>query len=247
MHFSHIPATWKVFDISARYITLAPREHRTPFSAKLSSNGSFELALEDIGDYQVQLQLGDPLYLRSVRLNGQEIAGRYFNLAPGTSNRLEVEVSGDAGHVKASVEPDSSLPRPEPPLRESCGRPALPEYQMVLFPDPLFSAEDNSTSGSEPRLITAYGGAEPTLQTGAVPPGRYRALAGQQIWKAVVPLQRSVLSDDDRKRWSELAALGQPLTLKPGETLEIVLPDRTLDIARLAAASEVPLESGLLW
>jgi hypothetical protein len=249
VHFEHIPAEWKAFEVSAQHITLIPRTYQAPFSAKLSSDGSFSIDPEDPGDNEVQIgQLRD-LYIRSVRLDGHEIRGRYFHLSPNQSAHLEVEVSGDSGQVDASVTPDPSLPLPEPPVRESCGSSAWPEYQLILFPDPLFIAEGERASSVEPRVFFGYrvGSAEhPTLQIRAVPPGHYRALAAEHLSKGLAFGRRGDLNDDQRKLWGALAALGRPLTVQAGEKLEIVLPDRTVDVARLAASFSVPLESSLL-
>jgi hypothetical protein len=43
---------------------LVPRTYEQPFSAKLSANGSFSIGPEDIGNYEVNLQLSPPFYIR---------------------------------------------------------------------------------------------------------------------------------------------------------------------------------------
>ena len=54
------------------------------------------------------------------------------------------------------------------------------------------------------------------------------------------------LGDDDRMLWSALAALGQPVTVCAEARVEIVLPDKTIGVVRLAARLGVPLDSALL-
>jgi len=55
----------------------------------------------------------------------------------------------------------------------------------------------------------------------------------------------SNLSADDRALWSALAALGEPVTMEAGGTVDLALPDKTVDAARVAAKLGVTLERGL--
>jgi hypothetical protein len=52
--------------------------------------------------------------------------------------------------------------------------------------------------------------------------------------------------EDERRLWNAVAALGEPVTIQVGARIDIVLPDKTVDVANLAARQGVRLESGLL-
>ncbi len=257
VHFNHLPEQWNNnFEMDHQSITLVPREYRAPFSAILSKDGSFRIGVEDPGDYEVSFNLRGPLYIQSIRLDGREIKSRYLHIAATSSAKLEVEVSGNSGQVNARVIPDPSLPLAEPPVQETCSNTAWPQYQVVLFPDPLFPSpptgqEPDSTSAL-PRLLRAerYGdAADPDLQVQAVPPGHYRALAVQTPGIASSPFgRRDAHGNFEQKLWIALAALGDPITVHPGDKLEISLPDRTIAVERIAAKQAVPLNSSLfVW
>jgi hypothetical protein len=53
------------------------------------------------------------------------------------------------------------------------------------------------------------------------------------------------LSANDRALWSAPAALGEPVTVQAGGTVDLALPDKTVDAARVAAKLGVSLERGL--
>jgi hypothetical protein len=244
VHFNHVPEAWaKNFDIAQQKIMLVPREYRQPFSANLSADGSFRIASEDAGDYEVNLNLHVPLlYIQSVRLDGREIEGRYFYLNAATAAKLDIEVRDDSGQVNARIEPDESLPMAEPPVIGTCSKSSWPQYMVVLFPDPM------PTSRVQARLLlgSAFGG-DPKVQIPAVPPGRYRALAmqleEQTIWW---PNERHEdLTDFRQKLWSALVALAEPVTVSASGTVELTLPDRTIDVDRIAAKIDAPLDRGL--
>jgi hypothetical protein len=256
VHFTDVPKEWKNhFDVGQQKITLVPREYRAPFSAMLAADGSFSIGPEDVGDYEVHLDLRAPLYIQSVKLDGREIKGRYFHLATAASAKLEVQVSGDSGQVNARVLPDPSLPMAEPSVSETCSKSAYPEPAVVLFPDPMFAQE---IANAEPELdftaqlrlfrSTAFADRNnPTLQILAVPPGHYRALAIQGPGIMGSPFGRpNAHSKVMQKLWNELAALGEPVTVQSGVPLELTLRDKTIDANRAAAKMGVPLERGLL-
>jgi hypothetical protein len=247
VHFNHLPEVWqKNFDVGQQRIRLIPHGHRAPFSAKLSADGSFSFKSEDGGDYEVDLDLRAPLYIQSVRLGGREITGRYFHLSAGSSATLEIEVSGDSGKVNARVIPDSSLPMAEPPARETCSKSVWPEYDLVLFPDPLFAFVADSDSPSEPKIIRGRTYSNTPALTGlVVPPGRYRALVAEHLTSDFLRRGSDHLSADDRALWSTLTALGEPVTVQAGGTVDLALPDKTVDAARVAAKLGLSLERGL--
>jgi hypothetical protein len=254
VHFSHLPEAWNsTFDVAQQRITLIPREYRQPFSTKLSADGSFNIGPEDEGDYEVDLGLRAPLYIQSVRIDGREINGRFFHLSAGASAKLEIEVSGQSGQVNAKIVPDGSLPMAEPSMFETCRKSAYPQYGVVLFPDPLFvrpiaDQEPNSAPNIQPRLLrSTAGGDDPMLQTlQAVPPGHYRALAVQGPSNVGSEFgNRADFPDLDQKLWNALEALGVPVTVQASGTVQLALPDKTVDAERVAAKLGLSLERGL--
>ena len=256
VHFTHLPEQWKNhFDTAQQRITLVPREYRAPFSATLSKEGSFSIGPEDVGDYEVNLDLRAPLYIRSVKLDGREIKRRYFHLAAAASAKLEVEVSGDSGQVNVRVLPDISLPMAEPSVTETCSKSKYPDPAVVLFPDPISAqaianAEPGLDFTAQLRLFrsTAFGDRNnPTLQILAVPPGHYRALAIQGLGLTGSPFGRpNDHSELMQKLRNELAALGEPVAVQSRGTRDLTLRDKTVDAYRVAAKLGVPLERGLV-
>jgi hypothetical protein len=249
VHFQQVPVEWKKFDVSSQYIMLVPRVHERPSGAKLASDGRFTIEAEDPGEYEVQIQqLSAPLYIRSVRLNGREVKGRYLRLQPNQTASLEVFVSGNSARFNASVEPDPSLPKPEPSVAENCGVSAWPDYQLVLIPDPLPSEEGEGKAPVQPRVFFGQraGNADnPTLMIWTLPPGHYRALVAEHLWSPFGP-PTNLSQAAQQRLWSALEALGQPVTVEPGSKLDMVLQDKTVDVARVAASLGVALDSSLL-
>jgi hypothetical protein len=143
----------------------------------------------------------------------------------------------------------------EPSLSETCSKSAYPEPAVVLFPDPMF---DGVIANPEPELDstvqlrlfrgTSFGDRNnPKLQILAVPPGKYRALAiqGPGIMSSSVgrPNDHSELT---QKLWNALAALRESVTVQAGGSLELTIPDKTMNADRVAAKLGVSLERGLL-
>lgn len=254
VHFNHVPEAWKNnFQVANQKVMLVPRQYSAPFSAQLSADGSFSIGPENVGDYEVNLDLRGPLYLQSVRLDGREIKGRYIHLSAETLPKLEIEVSGDSGQVNAHVVPDASLPAAEPSVDETCSKSAWPQYEVVLLPDPLFDRpiagqEPNAASVVQPRLLrSTRNGDEPANQLlQGVPPGHYRALALQAPGFLQSPFgRRDGDTGFEQKLWNALAALGKPVTVQAGGTVELALPDKIVDADRLAAKLGLSLDHGL--
>jgi len=84
------------------------------------------------------------------------------------------------------------------------------------------------------------------LKAQGVPPGRYRALALQPPGFLQSPFgRRAAGTRFEQKLWNALAALGEPVTVQAGGTVELALPDKTADADRLAAKPGMPLDHGL--
>jgi hypothetical protein len=255
VHFSHVPEEWKNnFAVANQTITLRPAVYSAPFSSKLAADGTFSIGPEDVGDYEVDLNLRGPLYLKSVRLGGREVQGRYLHFAAGASPKLEIEVSDDSAQVHAQVVPEAALPAAEPSVEETCSPGARPSYHVVLFPDPLFVRQDvqpepGSASVVQPRLYHGMqDGDDPSFQlVQGAPPGHYRVLALQGPGVlGYTPGSRAAPTDLEQSLWSALAALGEPITLEAGGNVKLMLLDKTVDADRLAAKLGIPLEHSLL-
>jgi hypothetical protein len=252
VRYSNLPESWKSFDLSSQHITLVPRTRQAPFSAKLSSDGTFSIDPEDPGEYEVELNHSGQLYVRSIRLNGHPVEGRYFRLSANAPAKLEVEVRGDGGKLNFSVTPDASLPAPEPSRNEVCFKTpptSWPNVEIILLPEPLFAADQEGTSSVEKRIFQAHGVHDDHRtwpQLTGVPPGHYRAIAGEHISSWAFRSNRSDLNEEERRRWEALAALGQPITVEAGSAQEITLPDRTVEVARLAAMMGLRLDAMFL-
>jgi hypothetical protein len=252
VRYSNLPESWKSFDLSSQRITLIPRTRQAPFSAKLSSDGSFSLDPEDPGEYEVELNHPGQLYVRSIRLNDHPVEGRYFRLSANATAKLEVEVRGDGGKLNFSVTPDASLPTPEPSRNEVCFKTpptSRTNVEIILLPDPLFAADKGDKFSVEKRIFQAYGVHDDHRtwqQLTAVPPGHYRAIAGEHIFSLAFRSNRSDLTAEERRRWEALAQLGQPITVEADSEQEITLPDRTAEVARLAGTMGLRLDAMFL-
>jgi hypothetical protein len=261
--FTDLPDSWKkTFDVTRQEIFLKPRNqdfNSPPPGAMLHADGSFVIDPVDIGDYEVQMQTLGQLHLVSVRVNGRETLGRYFHLLSGESVSMEVEVSFDAsklhiGQVTAHVVQDGSLPMPEPSVPETCGPYAWQQYSLVLLPDPQFAPLIignglDSASLAGPRQFAIMWGdrADPKFQI-SVPPGHYRALAAQTTGIVGSPFafgRAGEPTDSYQRLWNALAELGEPVRVQTGDSIEISLPDRSVDVERVAAKLGVPLGRGL--
>jgi len=219
VHLSNVPEPKASYGVSGGSISLGR------YYATISPDNRFKIESVEPGLYDIRLRLRHPLYIRSMRLDGQEVRGRYLRVPSARELSLEIEVSGDAGQVTASVVPDPSLPLAEPSLRGS------PHPDLILVPVPL-DLRRTERGWTEPILVHGWGV--------AVPPGRYRALLVEQ-WNGLIPYEAPRdLSDDERRLWMALAALGRPVKIEPGAKLEIALRDRTIDAVRVAAKLGVP-------
>jgi hypothetical protein len=251
VRFENLPAEWKEnFNVTSQMIVLVPNDYRAPFSGKLAADGSFTIDAEDPGDYEVELaQPGSQLYIRSLILDGHTIAGRYLHLRTGQAANLEVVVGGDAGHVLAEVAPDMSLPKPEPPVEEPCDRGPWPIHQLVLFPESFPAQTGDSDLSAQPIVFFGYRTGDdvhPQIGVDALPPGIYRALAAENLQHGMSFAPWNEVPVEELRHWSELAKLGEPITVKAGQKLEIALPDKTVDVARLAAQWGLRLDAGVM-
>lgn len=252
VRFENLPAEWKGnFAVTSQILLLIPNEYRAPLGGKLAADGTFTIDAGDPGDYEVTLaQPGSQLYVRSLFVDGHPIEGRHLRLQMGQTANLEVVIGGDAGHILAAVAPDLSLPKPEPPVEQPCDHQAWPAHQLILFPDPFPSLTADFDLLAQPTVFFGHPvrDDEDHIRIGvdALPPGTYRALAAENLQRGFslggwneVPLAELQL-------WSKLAALGEPITVRAGQKLDLTLPDKTVDVARLAAQWGLRLDVGVM-
>lgn len=75
----------------------------TPVFTPVQDDGTFRLRPRAT-IYELQLQLAMVgSYVKSIRLNDQEVDGRRIDLSSGAAAKIEIVVSPNAGHVLASV------------------------------------------------------------------------------------------------------------------------------------------------
>jgi hypothetical protein len=142
-----------------------------------------------------------------------------------------------------------SLPRPEPPVEEPCDRGPWPIHQLVLFPESFPAQTGDSDLSAQPIVFFGYRTGDdvhPQIGVDALPPGIYRALAAEGLQHGMSFAPWNEVPVEELRHWSELAKLGEPITVKAGQKLEIALPDKTVDVARLAAQWGLRLDAGVM-
>jgi len=253
VHFTDLPESWqKTFNKTTVWIRLVPQTDQPPSSAQLSSDESFRVGPVDAGEYEVGLQwdFNQQLYIRSIRLNGQPVEGRDIRLRPNQPAHLEIEINGKGNQLNFSVLPDASLPAPEPHLTEVCRSvsfSALEGMEVILLPDPLFTDGSNPASSIEKNVFRATrvsDGDRTWLQIRNVPPGKYRAIAAEHLFSVSFSGPNDI-SSEGRALMEALQMQGQPVTVEPNSTQEIAIPDKTIDVARLAAKMGLPIGTAL--
>jgi hypothetical protein len=236
--FAHIPEAWKKnFDVTRQPIQLRPSGWGRPHGATLDTDGNFKIEAVDEGEYRVEVDIRAPLYARSVRVNGHEVQGRSLHISHAETARIDVEMSDDAGRVRATVLEEPGLPRPEPSVGELCSTGVYPSYSLFLVPEAWLarshSVADTDNNDSQP-VLRANGGGSQGITLGLAPPGQYRAVILQNAnrFSSFFPEEET---PKIRAWWRDLADAGLRVTVAPGGTVELVVPDRTVFAARLAA------------
>jgi hypothetical protein len=242
--FAHVPEAWKKnFDVSRQRIQLRPHGWGRPDGATLDTDGNFKIEAVDEGKYRVEMDIRAPLYARSVRVNGHELQGGSFHISQGEMARIEVEMSDDAGQVHATVLEEPGLPLPEPSIGDLCSTGVYPSYSLFLVPEAWLarsrSVADTDNNDSQPVLRTNGGGSQ-GITLGLAPPGQYRAVILQNANRFSSFIQEEE-TPKIRDWWRDLAGAGLRVTVAPGRTVELVVPDRTVFAARLAARLGISL------
>ena len=187
--------------------------------------------------------MSSPLYIRSVRVNGQAPRGGYFHLYRGERASLEIEVSDDSGQVHASVVDEPGLPQAEPSVSEVCSNETYPSYALYLVPEARLTTKVQSgEAGTEPPpILQASGYGTPSITLRLVPPGKYRAVVLQNEGR--FPMFRQLAETPVIDAWwRELAAKGPAVFVGAGEKVEVAAPDETVFGARLAARLGIALD-----
>jgi hypothetical protein len=75
----------------------------------------------------------------------------------------------------------------------------------------------------------------PQIGVDALPPGHYRALAPEDLQRGLPFGTWEEIPTEELFHWNALAKLGEPIIVKSEEKLEVILPDKTVDVVRLAS------------
>ena len=245
VHIPHPPANWKDFKPSSLSLKLVPHRKNGSLSAPLSDKGDnlgeFVFVAADAGEYEIQIEAVDRfrtftnvLYVASVKLNGKEVNPRFFTMPKDGDVRLEVELSDEFASVRVQVLLDTSFALPVLPLNERCE--GTGHYGVALFPDPLVSSLIDDELKQMPQIFTAWSisdkcqtfmsytseNAYSTLQN--IPPGKYYAIAvGDRSLLSIAALIQGPITTEQRKLLNAFTSIAKPITLRPGENLEVKL------------------------
>lgn len=192
--------------------------------SRIAPDGSFNFPHLDPGTYHVKY-LSGPIG-KYVLQDGRPLNRAQIKVGAGRSIQIAIVSMGE-GEVEAYVEP--SLPAAGV-FRDEHGRPRIiPEQQVLLIPDPLPPIDFGIVTGS----VTASG----LIALTNVPPGRYRAVSGENVnlvWWSEHPAWR------DRTFVKAVAALGKPVEVKEGQKTKIRLQALTAELQVLMAKFRVP-------
>jgi len=196
-------------------------------NAKIDSEGNFSFQHLDVGTYRVELGLRGPLYVKSMVMDGQAVDGANIKLSSAQSSKLTIVVSGDGGEVDAQVLPS------EPPAEQyrdtTCRRGVNPRPTVFLIPD------RPTPDGAS--VLMGWLTNEGFVQKTGVPPGKYRAVAGENFHL----FGGRASSWRDPKFLQALAALGQAVEVEASQEVKVALPSSTAEIQNLMAAFGEPI------
>jgi hypothetical protein len=201
------------------YSIAMTRSNRDCIYGKVGPEGTFTFADLEPGDYHIDVQL--PVggrYTSDVELNGASVADDLVHMNAG-ENDLRIVERFDSGTMNALID-----------AKKVDGSPARDENNnwfgglehIILFDE-------------HGRLLkSSFGSVQGLLKGAVIPPGHYVAVAGTNA-------QLSGAFRLFDPRWSNqsflhaLAELGVPFEIKPGQTTNLDLPDRTIEIQNLTA------------
>lgn len=111
-------------------------------------------------------------YLKSVRLNGQEVLGRDLDLSHGGAGELEITFRNGAAELAGTIAIDQQSGPPASNASSDSKLPDLPKALLLLVPDTL------NADGSGVRVTNSDKRGQFSFQQ--LPPGRYRVYAFEQ-------------------------------------------------------------------
>jgi len=255
VHIPHPPADWKEFKPDSLVVRLIPHRKNGTLIATLKGTGEdlgeFTIAAADPGEYEIQFEGSDPrrvtnnvLYIASLKLDGKEVNPRFFHLPKDGVAKLDVELGAEMASLHAQVLPDKSFRLPIEPLNQRCV--GTGHYSVALFPYPIAGPDAVNEPNQTLHLETAWslgsycnGVASGVQQFWdgrilAIPPGKYYAIAATNIlWQ--FGMGQVPLTEKQLHLLEGLAAIATPVTLHPGENLELNLVDKTIEVSRIAA------------
>lgn len=262
-----LTAPWNSLKPDDITIALVPHWKNGISTAALKADGNgsatFEIGAVDPGEYELRIEstrgffVNSVLYFHSVKLNGKEVNPLSIELAGHDPINFQVDLASNAGDKKASVHVhvsgDKAFTAPPPPLGEWCS--GYANYQILLLPDSLLSLNEDSQPVQSPRYEIGWspGVVCEGLKSWAMqirsgdlentPPGKYFALALQNRSQIDLGVQgRGRFTRNQRKLWMELAKIATPITLHPGENIELNLDDKTVEAERLVNEVGMPDE-----
>jgi hypothetical protein len=255
---------WNTLKPEDLTIALVPHSQNGVSTAILEDQGKgharFEIVAVDPGEYELRVQstrgsfVNSALYIQSVKLNDKEVSPRVITLTQNGSVKFQVELGNKMAAVYAHVSKEKAFAAPRVPLAEWCGR-GGGNYQVLLIPASVLSLSGDNQPEVSPRFETGWsmGNLCNGVQSWAtqvfnrnmenLPPGRYYALALQAGTQIDLGVQgQGAFTVNRRTLWKELAKIATPLTLNPGDHLELNLDDKTIEALRIVAQVGTPDE-----
>ena len=228
VHFEDVPKEWKGFQIRVPdVLSLSVEDAMCPYQVQLTPQGKLDFAHFEAGTYHVDLGLqGQPLYVKLMLLDGQPVTQQRITVKPGQPAKLDVVVSGKVGEVELEVL-RNRLPAEDYRYGEPCQANMPVGPYAFLIPDP--APPDGSG------LLVGESTDQGYLRVIGVPPGRYRAVAGENF-NLFGMLSREDAAWKDQSFLRAVAAFGQPLEVSADQTVRLRLHSSTAEIQDTLAA-----------
>jgi len=226
IRFEEVPKDEANLAASVQFLSLGFDNALCPNSTRLSPEGKFSFQRMEPGTYRMGLDLRGPLYVKSMLLDGQPFEGRHIVLRGGPE-KLEIVISGKGAEVIAGVE-HTPPPSEDFHYGEPCGPSLAPGPWAFLIPDQL--TEDGS--GLLYGTLTQDG----HFEFHGISPGHYHAVSGENfnLLYANSPFYGdSAWIDPEFLRAA--AALGEPVEVTEGQTIQIKLHTATADLQNALA------------
>jgi protocatechuate 3,4-dioxygenase beta subunit len=256
-----IPNTLKMSDLT---IALVPHSKNGISTIALKDEGSghagFEIGAVDPGEYELRLQstrgyfVNSYLFIQYVKLNGKDIDPLAFHITGGAPVNLQIELGNKMAALQPHISVDKAFVVPAVPLAEWCSR--SDNFQIWLLPAEVLDLSDDHQPRQAPRYEIGWSmgnvckgirswatqGFDRTMEN--LTPGKYYAIvvqSGQPGVSMGLGVQgQGDFTADKRMLWKELARIAKPVTLHPGERLDLNLDDKTIEVLRIFAKVGAP-------